>query len=128
MDFSFDEYELPLLNVFDNFWLKVNFNLYYNGYSSLIFGIICLKKKFPVFYSEVVTVFFTEVWFLYAAKCFLPHVSLCLFIRELSPLMLRDIKDQRLLLPVVLLLDVELHFCGSLLGLLLVYFLTFSSM
>ena len=26
-------------------------------------------KFFPVFYSEVVSVFFTEVHFLYAAKC-----------------------------------------------------------
>ena len=40
----------------------------------------------------------------------------CLFIGELSPLMLRDIKNQWLLLPdrLLLLLEVELYLCGSL--------------
>ena len=59
---------LPYL-FFDNFWLRVDFILYYNGYSSLFLGTICLKNCFPTFYSEVVSAIATEVHFLYAAKC-----------------------------------------------------------
>jgi hypothetical protein len=60
---------------------------------------------FPAFYFEVVFVFVTEVCFLYAAKCLFlfayPVCYLCLFIRELSPFMLRDIKYHLLLLPAI---------------------------
>jgi hypothetical protein len=49
------------------------------------------------FDSEVVSVFVTEVLFLCATKCCfllcIQTVSLCLFIGELSPSMLRDIKQ-----------------------------------
>jgi hypothetical protein len=45
-------------------WLKVDLIRYYNGYTTLFLG-----KKIPAFYSEVVTVFVSEVFFLYAAKC-----------------------------------------------------------
>jgi hypothetical protein len=69
VDFSFDEYEMSFLNFFDNFWLKINFIQYWNGYSSLFLGTICLEKNFPALYSVVVSVFVTEVGFLYAAKC-----------------------------------------------------------
>jgi hypothetical protein len=41
------------------------------------------------------------------ASCFCIHsVSLCLFIGDMSALMLRDINDQRLLIPVILMLVV----------------------
>ena len=54
-------------------------------------------------------------------------VNLCLFIGELSPLMLRDIKEKSLLLPVILLLEMELCLCGYLLLCWLKdYFLVFS--
>jgi hypothetical protein len=56
------------------------------------------KCFFPAFYSEIVSVFVTEVCFLYAeiaGLCLhIQSVILCLFIGELSRLMLRDIKDQ----------------------------------
>ena len=47
-------------------------------------------KTFPTLYSEVISVFEVEVCFLHTAK----GGSLCLFIGELGPLMLRDINDQ----------------------------------
>jgi hypothetical protein len=41
------------------------------------------------------SVFVPEVGFLYAAKCLCSQsVSLCLFTGELSPLILRDIKEK----------------------------------
>jgi hypothetical protein len=58
-----------------------------------------------------VSFFVTEVGFLYAAKenvgSFLCNqsVSLCLCIGELSSLILRDIKEKQLLLPVINLLE-----------------------
>ena len=58
-------------------------------------------------------------------------VSLCLFTGELSPLILRDIKEEALIFPVFLFLFLllELEFCSCgylLLGLLKDYFLAFS--
>jgi hypothetical protein len=52
-------------------------------------------KFFPAFYSEVVSVFVTEVHFLYTEKYCLciQSVSLCLSIGEFKPLMLRDIEE-----------------------------------
>ena len=63
---------------------------------------------------------------------FLPNqsLSLCLFTGELSPLILRDIKEEALIFPVLLLLlllELEFYSCGYLLlGLLKDYFLAFS--
>ena len=63
---------------------------------------------------------------------FLPNqsLSLCLFSGELSSLILRDIKEEALIFPVLLLLLLlELEFCSCgylLLGLLKDYFLAFS--
>ena len=89
VDFSFD----GSLYVF----LMTFFIGYYNGYSSLFLGTICLEICFLIYYSEIVTVFDTEMRLLYAAKCWvclcIHSVSLCLFIRELSPFLLRDIKE-----------------------------------
>jgi hypothetical protein len=63
-----------------------------------------LGKIFPAFYS-VVSAFITQACFLYAANagsCFhILFVSLCLFIGVMSPLILRDIKEKLLLLPVL---------------------------
>jgi hypothetical protein len=70
VDFTFDEYEMPLLVFFDNFGLEVDFFFQYlNGYSSLFLQTICLKNCFTAFYPEVVSVFVPEVGFLYAAIC-----------------------------------------------------------
>ena len=53
-------------------------------------------------------------------------VSLCLFIGELSPLILRDIKEKYVLLPIFV-VRVGIVSCGYLLsGLLKDYFLAFS--
>ena len=63
---------------------------------------------------------------------FLPNqsLSLCLFTGELSSLILRDIKEEALIFPVLLLLlllELEFYSCGYLLlGLLKDYFLAFS--
>ena len=63
---------------------------------------------------------------------FLPNqsLSLCLFSGELSSLILRDIKEEALIFPILLLLlllELEFYSCGYLLlGLLKDYFLAFS--
>jgi hypothetical protein len=71
----------------------------------LFLGTICLENCFAAFYSEVVSVFVTEVSFLYAentgSSLHWIVCCLCLFIGELSPLMLRDIKEKSLFLPVI---------------------------
>jgi hypothetical protein len=46
IDFSFDEYEVSFPVSFDLFWLKVYFIRYYNGYSSLLLGSVCLETFF----------------------------------------------------------------------------------
>ena len=54
-------------------------------------------------------------------------VSLCVFIGVLSPLILRDIKEKSLLLPVIFVARVGILFMWlSYLGLLKDYFLAFS--
>jgi hypothetical protein len=66
-----------------------------------------------------------------AGSCLhIQSVSLCLFIGELSPLMLRDIKEMRLLLPVIFvvrggIMVVWLSSSYLLLGLLKDYFFCF---
>jgi len=79
--------------MFDNFWLKVYFIGYLDGNSILFLGTIYLVHIFPYFYSEKVSVFFMRF-----VSC---SVSLYLFIGELSPLILRDIKDRWLLFLVI---------------------------
>jgi hypothetical protein len=61
-------------------------------------------------------------------SCLCNHsVSLCIFIGELSPLILRDIKEKLLLLPVIFVVRGGiLSMWLSSLGLLKEYFLTFS--
>jgi hypothetical protein len=76
VDFSFDEYEVSFPISFGNFWLKAYFIRYWNDNSSLFFGTIFLENFFPAFYSEVVSVFISEVCFLYVSECWI----LCLFI------------------------------------------------
>jgi hypothetical protein len=95
--FPFDVYEVSFLIFLDNFWLEVNFIQYLNGYSSLFLGTIFLENYFPGFYSEVVSDFVIEwVSCMHLNVGFCLHiksVSLCLFIGELSPLTLRDVKQ-----------------------------------
>jgi hypothetical protein len=129
--FPFDVYEVSFLIFLDNFWLEVNFIQYLNGYSSLFLGTIFLENYFPGFYSEVVSDFVIEwVSCMHLNVGFCLHiksVSLCLFIGELSPLILTDIKERRLLLPVIFVRGGNYVFCGYLLfGLLKDYFLGFS--
>lgn len=67
--FSFYEYKVSFSTCFDLFWLIVYFIRYRNGYSSLFLVLIYLENLFyPVFFSDVVSVFFAEVWMLYVAK------------------------------------------------------------
>ena len=84
------------------FWLHLVENWFYLILACFLGHL--LVKCFPIFHFEVVSVFVTEVCFLYAAKCwvlFTYPVSLCLFIGVLSPLILRDIKEKWLLLPAI---------------------------
>jgi hypothetical protein len=68
-------------------------------------GSFAWKTFFPGFYFEVVFIFVIE---LYSCMDQNPgyclhtcSVSLCLYIGELSPLILRDIKDRSLLVPIM---------------------------
>ena len=59
-------------------------------------GPFAWKVFFPTFDSEVVSVFVSEMSFLYAAECWILCIqsdSLCLFIVELSPFLLTDTKE-----------------------------------
>ena len=96
--FSFAEYEVSFLIFFDNFRLKVYCILYKNGYASLFLGTTCLENCFPAFYSEIVSVFVTDVGFFSMQQnvgsfISIQSVSLYLSIEEFSPLILRGNKD-----------------------------------
>ena len=69
--FFFAEYGVFFHVFFATLRLKVDFIQYWNGYSFLFPGSICLENCFPVFYTEIVFVFVTEVCFLYAVKWWL---------------------------------------------------------
>jgi hypothetical protein len=77
-------------------------------------GGICLENCFPAFYSKVVSIFFPEVGFLYAAKlgsCLCSQsISLCRFIGELSLLILTYSKLKKWLLPVIFVVRVGILF------------------
>ena len=99
--FFFDKDVLSFPILFDNFWLEVYFSLL-----QLVSWDYLLGKIFSTFYFEVVSVFVTVVCLLFAEKKSVSYlciqsVILCLFIEELSRLMLRNTKDQWLLLPVI---------------------------
>jgi hypothetical protein len=91
---------------------------------------ISFENCFPAFCCKIVSFFVPEVGFLYAAKCWIllcsQYFNLYLFIGELSPLILRDIKKKLLLLPVIFVVRVGILFMWlSSLGLLKDYFLAF---
>ena len=119
----------PSLSFFDNFWLKVNFIPYQSDYYSLLLWIICLENCFPAFYSEVVSVFVTEVGFLYAAK------SWVLFLQPVYQSMsfywgiesIEILRKSNCCFLLFLLLELEFCSCGLFsLGLLKYCFLAFS--
>jgi hypothetical protein len=90
-----------------------------------------LENCFPAFYSKVVPIFVLEMGFVYEAKSCSGYVASLLvyvfFIGELSPFILRDIKETSLLLPVIFVARVGILFMWlSSLGLLKEYFLVFS--
>ena len=105
VDFAIDEYEMSFPICF--------------GWKSILLDIrmatpVCFlwlfswKTFFPARYAEVMFIIVAEVCFCMqqndeSCLC-IQSVSLCLFIGELSPLMLRDINDQWLLVPNILLL------------------------
>ena len=80
----------------------------------LVSSDLLLRKLFLDFYSEVVSVFVTELGSLYVAKSWVlfcnQSVSLCLFIVELSPLILRDTKEKKLLFPIIFVVRVGILF------------------
>jgi hypothetical protein len=78
--------------------------------AACFFGPFAWKTCFPAFYSEVVSVFVTEVGFLYAAKCSVYVASICLFIEELILLILRDIMEKSFLLPAIFVVRVGILF------------------
>ena len=115
VDFSFHKYE-----VFFPIFFFINF-----GWKSILLeiilvtpafflGSVCLQNFFfpsPLLWGNV----YLYCWGVFLvcsrmqndASCFCIHsVSLCLFIGDMSALMLRDINDQRLLIPVILMLVV----------------------
>ena len=69
----------------------------------LVSGTIFLEDIFPDFYCEVVPVFLMEVCFYMhqsAGTCLcIKSISICLFIGEMRPLILRDIRERWLLVP-----------------------------
>jgi hypothetical protein len=73
-----------------------------------------LESSIPAFYSEVLFVFVPDVGFLYAAKMmgaiYIASLLVCLFVLELIPLILRDIKEKQLLLPVIFVFRVGVLF------------------
>jgi hypothetical protein len=114
VDVSFDK----LCNVFPHhFWYLLAENMFCWILLAWLLQLVSwdhlLGNFSPAFYFEVVSVFVIEVCFLYAAKfgsclniqslssCFFFLFVCLLFIRELCPLMLRNIRDQWLLLPVI---------------------------
>jgi hypothetical protein len=107
----------------DNFWLKVYFIEYQDGNSSLFHGTICLEDLFKSFYSDIFSLCYWGV-FLVCSKmldlvCVSSLFAYVFFIGELSPLILRDIKDRWLLFPG---LFVCLFVCRWLCGLVVLSF------
>ena len=95
--------------------LNVDFILYLNSDSSLFLGFICLKNYFPAFCSEVVSVFVTEVHFLYAEKCWVQFTyPVCLSISFYWGIEFIDIKGKTCCFLLVFLLEVELCLFGFL--------------
>ena len=80
---------------------------------------ICLENLFPALYTEIINIIAAEMCFFHIENdgfCLCIHsISLYLFTVELSPMILRDINDQWLLLPALLLVVVECVVCVSLL-------------
>jgi hypothetical protein len=81
-------------------------SIYHDDYSSLFLGTIFLEKNFPSFLLW--GSYCLWHWGVFPVWCkmlgsslHIPSVCLFLFIGELSPLTLRDIRDQWLLLPVI---------------------------
>jgi hypothetical protein len=66
--FFFDEYEVYFPIFFDNFWMKIYSKDIKMATPAFFLGPFAWKK-FRAFYSELVLVFVIEVFFLYAAKC-----------------------------------------------------------
>ena len=75
------------------------------GTPACFLGLFAWKIVFQPSDSQVVSVFVTEVGFLYTAKFWvclhIQSISLYHFIGELIPLRLGDMKDQCLLIPVI---------------------------
>ena len=68
---------------------------------------------FHHFYTEVMTIFDIKVYFLAGSWFQIHSGSLCLLFGKLRSLTLRDINDQCLLIPVILLLFASVYICPS---------------
>jgi hypothetical protein len=113
VNFSFHEYEVSLLIFFDKLILNVAFIWHSNSYSTFFLATICLENFFHPFTVRCLSLSLRWV------SCMQQNVgyylcnhsvSLCLFIGELSALILRDIKEKQLLLPVIFVVRVGILF------------------
>jgi hypothetical protein len=68
MNFSFDEYVVSFPVFVDSFWFEVYFVRYWNDYTRLLHGSICLQYLFPTIYPEVMSILDVEVYFLDAGE------------------------------------------------------------
>ena len=58
-------------SLLDYFWLKDYFSTHLNGYSIMLLGLACTYNLCPSLYSEVMCILVAEVYFLYAADCWI---------------------------------------------------------
>ena len=102
-------YEMSISISSDRFQFEVNFVRYQIGHTCLFLRSVCLENLFPTLYSEQMSIFVVECVSCKqqnVGSCFrIQSLSLCLFIGELSPLILSDINDQWQLTLVI--------FCGG---------------
>jgi hypothetical protein len=97
-DFTFDEYEVPLLVFFDDFGLEVILSDIRMATPACFFVPFAWKIVFQPFTLRS-CLSFSLRWVSFKQQkvrsCLSSQsVSLCLFIGELSPLILRDIKEK----------------------------------
>jgi hypothetical protein len=102
VDISYDEYEVSFPIFFDTFSLKIDFIQYETGYSIFV----SCDDLFENILHTVILRYCLSLS-LNCISCmqqnvgsclYIQSVHLCLFLGELSPLMLRDIKEKWLLL------------------------------
>ena len=111
VDISFDKYKMSFLISLINFgWKSILLDIRI-ATPACFLGPFDWKILFQPFTVSYMSIFSVEICSLFATSykgsCFsIQSVTLCLFIDELSTLILKDINDQWLLIPVILLVVV----------------------